>query len=48
MNLAGEKIYLKEGLVEENYPRLLEWFHDVEVMGYIGWVKKGLALRLCI
>lgn len=45
MQLAGEKIYLKEGLAEENYPRLLEWFHDLEIMGYIGWVKKGLALK---
>lgn len=45
MKLKGEKIYLKEGLVEENYPLLLEWFHDLEIMGYIGWVKKGLALK---
>ena len=40
-----EKIYLKEGLVEENYPLLLKWFGDLEVMKYIGWVKRGMALK---
>ena len=45
MKLEGEKIYLQEGLVEENYPYLLEWFHDVEVVGYAIWAKKGLALK---
>jgi hypothetical protein len=34
--MQGEKIYLKECLVKENYPQLLSWFHDLEVMGYIG------------
>jgi RimJ/RimL family protein N-acetyltransferase len=45
MILRSKQIYLKEGLVEENYPFLLGWFHDLEVMKYIGWVKKGLALK---
>ncbi|HBI17648.1 MAG: Acetyltransferase, gnat family [Candidatus Moranbacteria bacterium GW2011_GWF2_34_56] len=43
--MKTEKIYLKEGLVEENYPLLLEWFGDLEIMKYIGWAKKGLALK---
>ena len=45
MLMQGEKVYLKEGFAEENYPLLLNWFHDLEVMGYIGWVKRGLALE---
>lgn len=43
--MKTDKIYLKEGLREENYPLLLEWFHNLEIMKYIGWVKKGLALK---
>jgi len=43
--MNSKKIYLKEGLAEENYPLLLTWFHDLEIMRYIGWVKKGLALK---
>ncbi|EKE11844.1 MAG: GCN5-related N-acetyltransferase [uncultured bacterium] len=45
MKIQGEKIYLKKGLEEENYPLLLAWFHDLEVMRYIGWVKRGMALK---
>ncbi|MFA5993947.1 MAG: GNAT family N-acetyltransferase [Parcubacteria group bacterium] len=45
MKLRGEKIYLQEGLAEENYPLLFEWFHDLEVMQYVSWVRKGLALK---
>lgn len=45
MEIKTDKIYLKEGLVEENYPLLLEWFNDLEIMKYIGWVKKGMALN---
>lgn len=44
MKLQGKNIYLKKGLTEENYPQLLEWFHDLEVMNYIGWVKSGMAI----
>lgn len=43
--MKTEKVYLEKGLTEENYPLLLNWFHDLEIMKYIGWVKKGLALR---
>ncbi|KKP66613.1 MAG: hypothetical protein UR65_C0086G0003 [Candidatus Moranbacteria bacterium GW2011_GWE2_35_164] len=43
--MKTEKIYLKEGLTEENYPLLLAWFGDLEIMKYIGWVKRGLALK---
>jgi RimJ/RimL family protein N-acetyltransferase len=45
MKIKGEKIYLKKGLVEGNYPLLLAWFHDLEIMQYVGWVKTGLALK---
>lgn len=45
MKITGEKIYLRKGLVEENYPLLLGWFRDLEMMKYVGWVKKGLALK---
>jgi lincosamide nucleotidyltransferase A/C/D/E len=45
MILHGKQIYIKKGLVEENYPLLLKWFNDLDVMGYIGWVKRGFALK---
>lgn len=45
MILQGKQIYLKKNLVEENYPLLLEWFHDLELMKYVSWVKRGLTLR---
>ncbi len=45
MILKDEKVYLRKDLVEENFPLLLRWFGDLEVMKYVGWVKKGLALR---
>ncbi|TAK95870.1 N-acetyltransferase [Patescibacteria group bacterium] len=45
MKLTGEKVYLQEGLTEENYPLLLEWFRDLELMKYISWVKRGMALK---
>ncbi len=45
MQIKSKNIYLKRYLREESYPLLLEWFHDLEVMRYIGWVKKGLALK---
>lgn len=43
--MKTKNIYLREGLVEENYPLLLGWLHDLETMKYIGWVKRGLALK---
>ncbi len=45
MILSGEKIYLKKDLVEENFPLLLKWFRDLEVMKYIVWVERGMALK---
>ena len=45
MILKDEKVYLQKDLVEENFPLLLRWFGDLEVMKYVGWVKKGLALK---
>lgn len=45
MIIKGEKIYLQRDLVEENFPLFLKWFRDLEVMKYIGWVKKGMALK---
>ncbi len=45
MILKDEKVYLRKDLVEENFPLLLRWFGDLEVMKYVGWVKKGLALK---
>jgi len=45
MILKGEKIYLQKDFVEENYPFLLEWFRDLDLINYVSWVKKGLALK---
>ncbi len=35
MILKGKNIYLKKGLSKENYPRLLEWFQNVELVAYL-------------
>lgn len=40
MNLIGDKIYLKENISEENYPLLLQWFNDLEVVGYLYSAKR--------
>lgn len=45
MILKGQQIYLKKDLTEDNYPFLLKWFKDLDLMGYIGWAKRGLALK---
>jgi RimJ/RimL family protein N-acetyltransferase len=45
MKIEGENLYLKEGLAEENYPMLLEWFRDIELMGYISFVRQALELK---
>lgn len=43
--IKGKRVCLEEGLKDEHYPLLLQWFHDLEVMKYVGWVRKGLALK---
>jgi RimJ/RimL family protein N-acetyltransferase len=45
MILKGEKIYLKEGLSEKNYPLILQWFNDLEVVQYFSFAQKALALK---
>lgn len=35
MTLLGNQIYLKENLSEENYPLLLKWLTDIEIIGYL-------------
>lgn len=45
MKLAGEKIYLKEGLVKENYPLLLKRLTDLETVGYLYSAKRMLGFK---
>lgn len=45
MNLQGNQIYLKENLSEENYPLLLKWFTDVEVIGYLYSARKMVDFK---
>lgn len=45
MILQGKQIYLKENLLEKNYPSILESFHDLEIVGYLSFAKKALLLK---
>lgn len=40
MTLQGKQIYLKENLSEENYPLLLKWLTDLEIIGYLYSAKR--------
>ena len=35
MNNQGNRIYLRKNLSEENYPLLLKWLTDLEIVGYL-------------
>jgi RimJ/RimL family protein N-acetyltransferase len=41
----GEKIYLKRGLTEENYPLLLKWLTDVEIIGHLYYAKRMIDFK---
>jgi RimJ/RimL family protein N-acetyltransferase len=43
--LVGGKVILKEGLTEEDYPLLLEWFTDVDSVKYLSFARDAVALR---
>jgi RimJ/RimL family protein N-acetyltransferase len=43
--IKGSKVTVREGLIDEELSLLLGWFHDVEVMKYIMFFKKALALK---
>ncbi len=45
MKLQGSQIYLKEGLTEENYPLLLKWLTDVEIIGYLYSAKRMVEFK---
>ncbi len=45
MILQGKQIYLKENLSEENYPLLLKWFTDVEIIGYLYSAKRMVDFK---
>jgi len=40
MIIQGKQIYLKENLSEENYPLLLMWLTDLEIIGYVYFAKR--------
>lgn len=43
--MQGEKVYLNDGLAEENYPLLLKWFKELEVVQYFSFAKQALELK---
>lgn len=45
MNLQGNQIYLKENLSEENYPLLLKWLTDLEIIGYVYSAKRMVKFK---
>ena len=45
MIIKGEKIYLKKGLSDKDYSKLLKWYQDIEIMKYISFVKRALKLK---
>jgi diamine N-acetyltransferase len=45
MNLQGKQIYLKENLLEENYPLILKWMNDLEIIGYVFSAKRMVDFK---
>lgn len=45
MALQGKQIYLKENLSEENYPLLLKWLTDLEIIGYLYSAKRMVEFK---
>lgn len=45
MTLQGNQIYLKENLSEENYPQLLKWLTDLEIIGYLYSAKRMVDFK---
>lgn len=45
MILQGKRIYLRENLVEENYPLLLKWLTDLEIIGYLYSAKRMVEFK---
>ena len=43
--MRGNKIWLKEGLSEKNFPLILKWFRESEVVQYFSFAKRALALK---
>ena len=45
MNLQEKQIYLKENLSEENYPLLLRWLTNIEIIGYLYSAKRMVDFK---
>lgn len=43
--MTGEKIYLKENLSEENYPLMLQWFKELEIVQYVSFAERAFELK---
>lgn len=43
--LRGSKIYLQEGLREEDYPLVLKGYTDLSVMGFVYFAKESVGLK---
>jgi len=45
MKIHGQKIYLKEGLRDDNYEIFLRWFTDIDVIKYLSFAKRALKFK---
>lgn len=45
MILEGNQVILKRNLLKENYPHLLEWFTDLEIIGYLYSAKRMVDFK---
>ncbi|MFH0969085.1 MAG: GNAT family N-acetyltransferase [Patescibacteria group bacterium] len=45
MILKGGKIYLQEGLREEDYPLILKGYTDLSVIGFVCFAKESIKLK---
>jgi RimJ/RimL family protein N-acetyltransferase len=45
MNFQSNKINFKENLSEENYPLLLKWLTDLEIIGYLYSAKRMVDFK---
>ena len=45
MKLQGDKIYLQENLSEENYPLLLKWLTDLDIVNFLYFAKRMMEFK---
>lgn len=43
--LKGEKVYIQEGLKEEDYPLILSGYTNLEVINFVNFAKQSVAFK---